>query len=67
MDSWLRGPLKEWAWELINPNRLENEGYFNSSIIHEKWNHHQNGKGNYQYQLWNVLVFQQWLDHQSDL
>ena len=67
IDSWLRGPLKEWAWNLINPKRLENEGYLNSSIVHEKWNQHQNGNGNYQYQLWNVLVFQQWLDHQSNL
>jgi asparagine synthase (glutamine-hydrolysing) len=67
IDSWLRGPLKDWAWGLINPKRLENEGYLNSAIIHEKWNQHQNGKGNYQYQLWNVLVFQQWLDHQSNL
>ncbi len=65
IDGWLRGPLKDWAWELINPKRLENEGYLNARIINDKWNQIQNGRGNFQYQIWNVLVFQQWLEWQS--
>ena len=67
IDSWLRGPLKEWAWDLINPKKLDDEGYFNSSIIHDKWNQHQDGKGNYQYQLWNVLMFQTWLNKINEI
>jgi len=67
IDSWLRGPLKAWAWDLINPKRLNNEGYFNSVEINSKWNQFQKGKGNYQFQIWNVLIFQQWLEKQSNI
>ena len=28
IGKWLRGPLKEWANELLNENRLKSEGDF---------------------------------------
>ncbi len=64
IDSWLRGPLREWAEELLDESRLKNEGYFNPQPIREKWDEHLSGKRNWQYHLWDVLMFQQWLEQE---
>lgn len=64
IDNWLRGPLRQWAEDLINESRLRNEGYFNSELVRLRWEDHLSGRRNLQYQLWNVLMFQSWLDAQ---
>ncbi len=60
IDSWLRGPLKEWAGDLINDNRLRQEGFFEPEMIKKIWLEHLSGKRNWQYYLWPVLMFQAW-------
>ena len=62
IDSWLRGPLKSWASELINPKRLIIENNLNAKLVEQRWQALLNGEKSYQYQLWNVLIFQQWLN-----
>lgn len=62
IDSWLRGPLRPWAEELLNESRLRREGYFNPASIQQKWGEHLSGQRNWQHQLWNVLMFQSWLE-----
>jgi asparagine synthase (glutamine-hydrolysing) len=62
IDAWLREPLREWAENLLNESRLRQEGYFNPAPIRQKWVEHLSGKRNWQYQLWNVLMFQVWLE-----
>lgn len=60
--SWLRGPLRDWAEELLARDRLSREGYFNSRLIGQKWSEHLSGSNNWGPQLWNVLIFQSWLE-----
>lgn len=67
IGDWLRGPLREWAENLLSEERLNSDGFFNSSIVRAKWNEHLGGKRNWQYQLWDVLMFQAWLDEERRL
>lgn len=64
LANWLRGPLKDWAESLLDEKRLQQEGYFHSEPIRTMWLEHLSGKKNWQYHLWNVLMFQAWLEVQ---
>ena len=66
IDSWLRGPLLDWAEALLDGNRIEQEGYLNSGPIRKKWREHLSGRTNWQNLLWDVLMFQAWLEEQSN-
>ena len=65
IDSWLRGPLRPWAEALLDESRLKREGYFHPGPIRQKWHEHLFGQRNWQHQLWDVLMFQVWLEVQA--
>jgi asparagine synthase (glutamine-hydrolysing) len=63
LADWLRGPLREWAEELLSEKRLKEDGFFESSSIRKIWLEHLSLKFNWQHKIWNVLMFQSWLDN----
>ncbi len=65
IGDWLRGPLREWAENLLAEKRLREDGYFRPAPLRRLWTEHLSGRRNRQYQLWGPLMFQAWRDHQA--
>jgi asparagine synthase (glutamine-hydrolysing) len=64
IDHWLRGPLRSWAEDLLSEESLHRQGLFNVDAVRTKLKEHLSGSRNWQYLLWDVLIFQSWLfDH----
>ncbi len=62
IDTWLWGPLRDLAEDLLAPDRLQRDGFFAPEPIREKWQERLTGRRNWQHLLWNVLMFQAWKD-----
>jgi asparagine synthase (glutamine-hydrolysing) len=62
IGQWLQGPLREWAENLLAEDRLRREGYLIPKAVRCLWTEHLSGRCNHQYVLWNILMFQAWLE-----
>jgi len=65
IGSWLRGPLRGWAEDLLSETRLKRQGFLDPAPIRARWHDHLSGKRNWQYALWGVLMFNAWLEHKT--
>lgn len=67
LDSWLRGPLKNWAEDLLSSASLAQLPMLNAEVIHALWHAHKKGQGHHAQQLWTVLQLvawrRQWAEH----
>ena len=65
LAAWLRGPLKDWACELIAVDSLKRQGWLNPDTVQKKWKEHQATEQNWEHQLWGILMFQSWLQKEG--
>jgi asparagine synthase (glutamine-hydrolysing) len=65
VGEWLRGPLKDWAEDLLEPRRIAEEGWFDASLVRRRWEAHLAGRRDSTPALWAILMFQAWYKQQS--
>jgi asparagine synthase (glutamine-hydrolysing) len=61
LETWLRGPLRDWAESLLDESTLRAQGLLDPKPVREKWDEHLRGRGDWKYHLWAVLMLQAWL------
>jgi asparagine synthase (glutamine-hydrolysing) len=66
VGAWIRGPLREWAEELLDAKRIDREGYFASEPIRRRWTDHLAARHDHSGLLWFVLMFQAWIENESN-
>ncbi len=66
MDSWLRGPLKEWCLDMLAKDKLNREQILNVDIVQKHLNEHMSGKRNWAYYLWDLLMFETWMENEKN-
>ena len=64
IGDWLRGPLRDWAEQMLDASRLRREGFFEASKVRQRWNEHLRMKRDWAHGLWHVLMFQSWFEEQ---
>jgi asparagine synthase (glutamine-hydrolysing) len=60
IEYWLKGPLSDWAENLLNEEELNQQGFFDSELVQKMWDEHKEGKRRWHVQLWRLLIFQMW-------
>lgn len=66
LEGWLKGPLRDWAEDLLAKDRLAAEGLFQPGAIRKVWREFLSGKRRWQAGLWTVLMMQAWLEGRRD-
>ena len=66
IGDWLRGPLKDWACEILSERNIDRYGVLNTFEVQKILTDHLSGRRNYQYVLWNILMLQLWLLDRED-
>jgi asparagine synthase (glutamine-hydrolysing) len=60
VDTWLRGPLKDWAEDLLDDATLRADGIWDVRLVRDTWDEHLSGRRNWSSKLWAILMFQAW-------
>lgn len=59
LGDWLRGPLRDWAEDMLDPQRLGG-GFIDVAAARKLWTEHLTGRRNWAYALWTILMFEAW-------
>jgi asparagine synthase (glutamine-hydrolysing) len=66
LGEWVKGPLRPWAEELLDPRRMREEGWFAPAVVQRRWQAHLSGQRDSTPAIWAILMFQAWLRQQSE-
>jgi asparagine synthase (glutamine-hydrolysing) len=64
VGQWIKGPLRPWAEDLLDPAAMRSEGWFESQVVERRWQDHLSGKRDSTPALWAILMFQAWVREQ---
>lgn len=64
VGEWIKGPLRPWAEELLNSDRIRSEGWFDPQVIQKRWRQHLAGQRDSTSALWAILMFESWFSAQ---
>lgn len=65
IGAWLNDHLRDWAEDLLDESRLRQQGYLDPPKILQKWKQHKSGKRDWGHDIWNILMFQAWLEREK--
>lgn len=60
LGEWLRGPLRDWADNLLAEGQLRQDGIIEPGVIATRWREHRAGQRNWHAFLWRIIVFRLW-------
>ena len=63
LETWLRGPLRDWAADMLDERRMAEQNLLRPAPIQRLWQAHLRGEANNAARLWNVIMLQAWLKH----
>ena len=63
LHEWLRGPLREWAEDLLSEAALCEDGLLDVPAVRRVWSAHLRGDGANEHAIWAVLMLQAWIRH----
>ena len=62
IDEWFRGPLKEWAGDLLSREAINRYGLIKPQPVERIWAEHLSGNRNWSALLWNIIMLQSWCE-----
>lgn len=61
LAAWLRGPLQEWAGDVLQSSSLVASGQLPADSVRQLWLEHLSGRVDHQRALWPLLVLESWV------
>ncbi len=65
ISNWLKGPLLEWADDMLSPSSISKSGVLCPMMVQKLWNEHKSGRMDRGAYLWSILCFQQWAESRN--
>jgi asparagine synthase (glutamine-hydrolysing) len=65
VGAWIRGPLRDWAENLLSANRLTQQGFLDAKLVRNHWSHYVNNDASSDDSIWQLLMFQEWLQNEA--
>jgi asparagine synthase (glutamine-hydrolysing) len=62
IGAWLRGPLHDWARDLLDAPRIRRDGFLDPDKVENCWREHLSGQVDRARELWAILMVQAWLE-----